>query len=830
MSRRCSTPSASAHSIDGTSMTVPTDPAAPQDPAPFRRPTILAAWPAAAAPPLYPYLHGGSWQKGDFSRSPDPLRGYAWEDRLLRNPCEPLQCYAALPVDASVESGRIEGVETLGRPGSVLVISGPCSLRVDFGVEAAAWLEFESSDFNGAVELSISEYNTPGVVNFGPKNPRKTAAPERVGADTWRLRLNDLCYEGVRFGWIHVHSCKQPWYLRNLRAVCQIKPANYLGSFRSSNPLLDRIWETGAYGVKLNLLEDHIGSILIDRGDRHSWTGDALVTQAVSLAAFGNFEFVRLNTERMQDDDNGIETYALHWIRLLTDYTIRSGDLAFWERQLPRVTTKLERALTVAHSRDFIGYPAFCGHDDRLGGFVEDTPSANLRYYRFLARRTAREVLALLGATPDAGGTTTVRRAADELILALDRLSHADEGGLGLHEGSEALLAGALADPQQRKILAERIYGHPIRTVSYSPFNGHFVLEGMAAAGDWSAAAALLDRCWGGMLRLGATTFWESFRAEWSDCLEPNDPIFCGTQGFTSLCHPWSSGPTRWLSDHVLGITPAAPGFAMVQVAPPCGLAAECSGTVPTPAGEIQIERDGSLIRVQLPAGLRGTGPEGELLTPGENILTEPGHIRPVSFAHTKPCHEWEWLPDIAPDEAVLGDDWSWIAYAARSDGDENHGLEDCAVEIIADIEGEIVIPSSKLGDAASRNGLARKEHWPEAANVSPLLRGALRGRGPGPCQQTVRVRLLGDFSGIEEVALYFDDPRGESLIVAVDVLAEPERHLVLPVRQVRDFRGGRVLRFRPQGPCLLRICNRIDTPDTTLSGIALRKKRSPRI
>jgi len=791
----------------------------------FHHPKILREWPTDAAPTLYPYLHGGHWQGGDFGLSPDPLRGYAWEERFLQNPREPLQCYAALPVAATVESGQVVGLETLSRPGSALSVSGPCSLRVDFGVESAAWLEFESSDLNGEVELSVSEYNRPGVVNLGPKSPRKTAAPERVGASTWRLQLNDLCYEGVRFGWVHVRSCRKPWQLRNLRAVCQIKPTNYRGSFRSSNPLLDRIWETGAYAVKLNLLEDHMGAILMDRGDRHSWTGDALITQAVSLAAFGNFDFVRLNTERMQDDDNGIETYALHWIRLLADYVLRSGDRVFWETQLPRVTTKLERALTVVHSRYFIGYPAFCGHDDRFGGFVEDTPPANLRYYRYLARRTAHEVLTLLGMFPAAGANSAVRAVAEEVIAAMDRLHAADRGMLGLHEGSEALLADSLSDPQEIESLARRIYADPIRTVSYSPFNGYFVLEGMAAAGHWSAAAALLDRCWGRMLRLGATTFWESFRPEWVDCLEPNDPIFCGTHGQTSLCHPWSSGPTRWLSDHVLGVTPAAPGFTVVKIAPSSGIVAECRGTVPTPQGDIAIERSNGAIRVDLPAGTRGIGPAGEELHPGENVLSEPHRLRSVSLAPAAVRHEWAWLPDTTP-ATQLGDEWAYIAFAARPDGDEKKGFNNCPVQILADIEGEVHEPALDNGPATSRNALARREHWPEAANVSPLLRGALRGRGPGPCQQTVRVRLLGDFSAIEEVALFFDDPRAENLIVAVDVLAEPERHLVLPVRQVRDFRGGRVLRFRPQGPCLLRICNRIEAPDTTLSGIALRKKR----
>ena len=801
------------------------DPTA-SEPPPFRRPSVLAEWPAEAAPPLYPYLHGGGWQKGDFRLSPDPLRGYSWDPSFLRNPVEPLQCYAVLPVAAELESGQMEGLDTLGRPGSVLKVKGPCRLRLDFGVESAAWLEFESSDLVGEVTCSVSEYNRPGVVNTGPKSPCKTAAPQRAGANTWRLQLNDLLYEGVRFGWIHVHSCPKPWHLRNLRLVCQTKPANYRGSFASDRPLLDRIWETGAYAVKLNLLKDHLGAILMDRGDRHSWTGDALVTQAVSLAAFGNFDLIRLNTERMQDDDNGIETYALHWIRLLVDYVLCSGDRAFWGRQLSRVTAKLGRVLQVADSKDFQGYPAFCGHDDRFGSFVEDTPPGNLHYYRYLARRAAREVLSLMDNLPATAAGDPVRRAAEETIRTVDRLGDADPGELGLHDGSEALLAGAITDPRQREVLAERLYRDPVRTVSYSPFNGFFVLEAMAAAGRWAEAATLLDRCWGGMLRLGATTFWESFRPEWVDCLQPNDPIFCGTQGFTSLCHPWSSGPTRWLSDHVLGVIPAAPGFARVQIAPSCGLVGDCRGTVPTPAGQIHVERDGRSIRIELPQGVRGRGPAGETLESGRHVVAEPNRALTVSISTTQPRYEWEWLPDGDPSNP-LNSDWAWIAYAARPDGDEiGGGLEKIGVEIQAGIEGEVHLPASQLGQAASCNGLARREHWPESDKKFPLFRGALRGRNPGPCNQTVRVRLLGRLGALEEVALYFGDPRGEEPILSVEVFAEPGRHLLLPVRVVRDFRRGRVLRFRPQGPCLLRVSSRIDSPNTTLSAVALRRNR----
>ena len=64
--------------------------------------------------------------------------------------------------------------------GAVLV-KGSGSLRFAFGVESAAWLEFDSPDLSGSVEMSISEYNEPAIVNAeghpGKATPRRQRCP-----------------------------------------------------------------------------------------------------------------------------------------------------------------------------------------------------------------------------------------------------------------------------------------------------------------------------------------------------------------------------------------------------------------------------------------------------------------------------------------------------------------------------------------------------------------------------------------------------------------------------------------------------------------------------
>ena len=108
------------------------------------------------------------------------------------------------------------------------------------------------------------------------------------------------------------------------------------------------------------------------------------------------------------------------------------------------------------------------------------------------------------------------------------------------------------------------------------------------------------------MLDLGATTFWEDFDLAWTNNATRIDELVpegkkdihgdCGAycyEGFRhSLCHGWASGPTAWLSRHVLGVTPLEPGFTKAQIAPVLGDLDWAEGTYPTPHGPIRVRHE----------------------------------------------------------------------------------------------------------------------------------------------------------------------------------------------------------------------------------------------
>ncbi|MCG0269715.1 alpha-L-rhamnosidase C-terminal domain-containing protein, partial [Phocaeicola vulgatus] len=149
-------------------------------------------------------------------------------------------------------------------------------------------------------------------------------------------------------------------------------------------------------------------------------------------------------------------------------------------------------------------------------------------------------------------------------------------------------------------------------------------LEALAKAGEYEKAIDIIKTFWGAMLDLGATTFWEDFNLDWIPNAAPIDePVPAGKKdihgdfgaycypGFRhSLCHGWSSGPTTWLSDHVLGIKIVDVERKQISIEPHLGKLEWAKGTYPTPWGVIEVSHekkaDGKIAtKVKLPKGVR---------------------------------------------------------------------------------------------------------------------------------------------------------------------------------------------------------------------------------
>ncbi len=385
-----------------------------------------------------------------------------------------------------------------------------------------------------------------------------------------------------------------------------------VGYFRSSDPLLERIWSVGADTVHLcmqELLWDGI------KRDRLVWIGDMHPETSVISCVFGAHPIVPASLDFVRDQTplpgwmNGISSYSLWWLVIQRDWWLHHGDMAYLARQR-------------SYLHGLAAQVAACVGEDgreRLDGWRfldwptngrEEPIHGGLQGLCALAVGAAIELLEALGD----GGLGLAERCR----AAASRLKGHVPGHGGSKQAAALLALGGLQDPAA--LNAEVLARDPLSGVS--TFYGSYVLRARAAAGDVAGALAVIRSYWGAMLERGATSFWEDFDLGWlANAGRIDEPTPAGLKdlhgdfgdhcykGFRhSLCHGWAAGPTAWLSAVVLGCVPLEPGCRRLAVKPRLGDLSWAEGGFPTPLGPVLVrhERAGDKVETEVtaPAGI----------------------------------------------------------------------------------------------------------------------------------------------------------------------------------------------------------------------------------
>ncbi len=800
----------------------------------------------------YPALHGGSFSGPQVKLSPDPLVAYRWRHPGAGNG---LQTYVLRPVAVRTQTPTsFSNLQSVTGRQCNITVKGTGAIRVDFGTESAAWIEFDSPDLNGSkVEMAVSEFDAPahdGIVPATGGCKPAIAVPERIG-DTYRLKLNAQYYEGVRFGWIYVRSFSgKPWHITAVRAVCQIKPTNYNGSFSCSNPMLTRIWYTGAYTVKLNLLKHYFGAILMDRGDRISWVGDAHIAQSTAMASFGNFNFVKHNLNISAGKGNGIASYYLYWVLSLVDYYRYSGDRTELRRYYPLV----EKLLANAATKFEHPYIRFYGWGDRLGGFASAENPQTREAYRMLFVETCRRFAWAAGEAENKTLQARYAKIADQYAARIQSRPNWVKT-VNIYPASDGINAGIPGVTQERE-LCRRCFANRLDRLALSPFNEYFIVEAMARMHLWDQAIETVLDDWGGQIHDGGTTFFEVYRPSWNNIIRPNGGIPSTICGPTSLCHPWSSGCTTWLTQWVAGIRPMAPGFAKVNIVPHLGHTLHwVKATAPTPHGIISewLNVKRGLGKFNIPDGIEakiGVPEVGRSVTtitinghhawhdgrfyscPGIGGATQTRNfvyftgVRPGQYTmaisyrgHTPPfLHE----PFIYPVQ-VLGQDsvthgnWGGVygqdGYVLSADGPKAANIEHLPnyVQSVHCLWGH---RTQWPSDGADPRALAENAANGRRHRVAGVFYSDLTSQAP---QSAVDIRLKHPRN--YRLALYAVDfdHKNRKEVITIEDLATKE--LLAPVQAFSRFSGGKYMVFQCHGSVRVRF-DPIRGGNAVLSGI----------
>ena len=307
---------------------------------------------AAERPEPYAWLHGGAFTGPSVPASVDPLVAYQWGpatdyDALQIHALPPRRVGASPPGSAS----NFSSLASAPYGSSTALLAGNATLLLDWQVEHAAWLEVAlGAPLPACASLAaqISESNAP-------KGPPQALTPAPGAPLLLRLETNAALYDGLRYAWLFATAAPgcAPIALAGVRAVAQALPLNYTGEFASSDTDLDRIWYTGAYSTRVNMLPGFLGSELRDRGDRAPpFQGDAHVAQSAALAAFLSPPMLRLalqmlnltNSAARPVHDSSIATYPLMWVLSVADFFWTAGDVGALEYFAPSAAAIVDAA------------------------------------------------------------------------------------------------------------------------------------------------------------------------------------------------------------------------------------------------------------------------------------------------------------------------------------------------------------------------------------------------------------------------------------------------------------------------------------------------------
>jgi hypothetical protein len=495
---------------------------------------------------------------------------------------------------------------------ATLEAAAPCTLRsntghrpgilLDFGVQLSGGVKIVAWNTQNSkpvrLRVRFGESVSEAMSELGDDKGNKNATNDHAVRDQttlvpW-LGAAEIGNTGFRFVRIDLDEPDSFIQLKGVRASFVYRDIAYKGSFRCSDERLNRIWDVGAYTVHLNMQEYLWDGI---KRDRLVWVGDMHPETMTILSVFGADEIVPRSLDLIRDQTplpawmNGISSYSMWWVLIHHAWYQYTGDTAYLQRQKAYLNPLLEQ----------------------LAGHVGADNKESLPEMRFLDWPTRGNTVAehaglhallimTLQAGVDLSRVLNEPQVRQKCAAALENLrTHIPEPGDSKQAAALIVLAGLdNAIRLNNNVMA--VDG----AKRMSTFYGYYVLRARAAAGDYQGAMDCIRQYWGGMLDVGATTFWEDFDLDWLDNAARIDELVPAGKkdihgdygahcykGFRhSLCHGWAAGPTAWMSEYVLGVQILEPGCKTVKIEPHLGDLKWAEGTFPTPHGLIKVRHD----------------------------------------------------------------------------------------------------------------------------------------------------------------------------------------------------------------------------------------------
>jgi alpha-L-rhamnosidase len=536
-----------------------------------------------------PFLHEEYITAQKVLRTDDNLGSISGEDYLTQY-TDKQENYADIytKVDAS-------------QPGSLPGIT------YDFGKEVVGYVELEIEAPKGGVvqlfcgeSLEVNLYDT-FILKQGTN------------------RLSAFGRRAFRYLQISVQATPEPIIIKRLLLKFVHYPFKNAGSFQSSDPLLNKIWDVGVYTTQVNSQDHFEDSILREKA---LWIVDAVVMGKVIYHVFGDTLLLRkclLQSARIQNKDGSIPAngpertdfllpdFCAQWLFGVYTYFSYTGDKSFLQEVWPTVLRLMEwfRRHESANGLFSIGgHPDWWCFIDWSGDIDKRECVTALSCYYYKALLEASEMAGYLGQAAMrkhwVDRAETLRRKLRDIAWSKKDRAFVDcitrdgkSRNISLQTNYAAIWSGVMDDDEADYFIHEYHLKHILPDIK-GAFFYHIVLETLFKRDYDLEALNIIRSYWGEMIARGATTWWETFDASTPHCTVPS---YCQGHTPTYLCdhipvsysHGWGSSPSYLLTQHVLGVHIFDMGQKRIGIRPRTGNVEWAKGEIPTPFGSLRI-------------------------------------------------------------------------------------------------------------------------------------------------------------------------------------------------------------------------------------------------
>jgi hypothetical protein len=579
------------------------------------------------------------WNTAEFDDAAWPAAHVLFKAELIENRRDPASPYGLVPrMIPMLEEGGAQRFADAFHPGGAAVPADwsallqkdrpltlapgtTAELVLDMGALTTAFPHLVVAGGAGSrVRLTYAEalrlpWGTPGAKLLGKQqslaNLASHFADESTGwtfdrrgrvtgwSDIWDVSGREETFEPLhwrafRYIGLRLEVGATPLTLRAIKQRFTAYPYRVQATFTSSDPALDQIWRVGLHTMRMcshETFED------CPHYEQMQYAGDTMITSKLGMLTTGDYRLSRqalyhFDWSRLSDGLTHarypsrllqvIPAWSIHWITSLKDYFLCTGDRDTLRDLMPGVRAVLD---WYHRHTDGDGLPArlpywnitdWCPWWPRGVVPGADTGATVIHSAQYI---NALDEAALLADALDCGGKAERWR---EEAVALRATAHArfwseaeglyfDRPGgpeVSQYGNAWAIVAG-LAGERERTIMLRR-FPLDAKLAPGSFFWWHTGFAALAKAGRYDDMPKYLGP-WHESIGYGLSTFVEE-NSYWR-----------------SLCHAWSAHPVLEFQQRILGVTPAAPGYAMVNIAPQRGGLTHAAGSVCTPRGLIAV-------------------------------------------------------------------------------------------------------------------------------------------------------------------------------------------------------------------------------------------------